>query len=324
MDNSNLGEDGSKLQKIFTPEGGGIATTTTYINEFIYQETSPPSGGAGGGLQYINFEEGRIRVMQAVNQNNGYDFSTLDGNLDLPNSKRGAYDFFIRDYLMNVRMILTEEIHNGSNACSMETNRAANEEPLFGQVDANGNPVSGNEVQARFPVANIPGQSSGNGWQNAAIGNHVSRIGNLAGKKIGPNTLLKVMAGDEVSATTIYYYQNPVVNQAGGTSFVSDLLTSLAGAITGSSVTSSVTKSAASGITSQLQGNIPFNSIADPDANNPSGNNPKAYLSVLFFDERFNFVSEGSVSARVTQAGNGAPALVLASIKAPKNGYAYV
>lgn len=41
--------DGNKLQKIFTPEGSGAVTTTTYVNEFIYQ---------GNELQYINFEEG--------------------------------------------------------------------------------------------------------------------------------------------------------------------------------------------------------------------------------------------------------------------------
>ena len=118
--------NGNKLQKIFTPEGSTSAITTTYINEFIYQ---------GDSLQYINFEEGRIRVVQAVNQNNGFDLLAMDGNMDLPGGKRGAYDFFIRDYQGNVRMIITEETHLGSNSCTMETQRAANEEPVFGQVD---------------------------------------------------------------------------------------------------------------------------------------------------------------------------------------------
>lgn len=306
--------DGNKIQKLFTAEGSSVTTTTTYINEFIYK---------GDDLQYINFEEGRIRVMQAVSQNNGYDLLTIDGNMDLPSDKKGAYDFFIRDYLGNVRMILTEETHLGSNACTMETNRAANEEPVFGQVDANGVPTAGNEVQARFSTASIPGQASGNGWQNSTIGNHVVRIGNLAGKKVGPNTILKVMAGDQVSASTIYYYQNPVVNQAGGPSLLADVLLSLGQAISGSNVVSGLTKAAATGITSELNG-VPFSTLTDPDAANATGDNPKAYLSVLFFDERFNFVSEGSIAARVAQSGNGAPALVLANIKAPKNGYAFV
>jgi hypothetical protein len=62
--------DGNKLQKIFTPEGSSITTVTSYINGFVYK---------GDDLQYINFEEGRIRVMQAINQSNGYDYLQIDG-----------------------------------------------------------------------------------------------------------------------------------------------------------------------------------------------------------------------------------------------------
>ncbi|MEO5995603.1 MAG: DUF6443 domain-containing protein [Chitinophagaceae bacterium] len=307
--------NGNKLQKIFTPEGSSTATTTTYINEFIYE---------GDSLQYINFEEGRIRVVQAVNQNNGFDLLAIDGNMDLRGGKRGAYDFFIRDYQGNVRVLVTEETHLGSNSCTMEIQRAANEEPIFGQVDANGKPTAENEVSARFPSASIPGKGIGEGWQNSNIGNYVSRIGNLAGKKVGPNTLLKVMAGDQVSATTIYYYQEAVINNNSGSSFLANLLVSLGQAISGSSITSGILKSTASGITAQLNTSVPFAAFTDPDAAKTSVDNPKACLSVLFFDERFNFVSEGSASVQVSQAGDGAPALVLANIKAPKNGYAYV
>ena len=306
---------GNKLQKIFTPESGGTAKTTTYINEFIYE---------GDNLQYINFEEGRLRVMQAVSQNNGFDILTIDGNADLPGSKRGSFDYFLRDYQGNVRMILTEETHLGSNSCTMETARAANEEPIFGQVDANGVPTSSNEVKARFDVGLIPGQRTGGGWQNPAINSYVSRVGSLAQSKMGPNTLLKVMAGDQVSATTIYYYQNTVVNSFGSNTLLTNLLQSLGSAITGSSVTSSLVKGSAGNITTQLGGNTPFIIATSPDAANRKGNNPKAYLTLLFFDERFNFVSENSIALRVQQNGNGAPALVISNVKAPKNGYAFV
>lgn len=308
---------GRKLQKIYTPDGSSISTVTSYINNFVYQ---------GDDLQYINFEEGRLRVMQLVSQNNGYDFLSINGNMDMPGGKRGAYDFYIRDYLENVRMIVTEETHIGGNMCTMETanGRAANEEPVFGQVDANGVPTANNEVKARFDVNNIPGQSSGNGWQNNVIGSYVSRIGHLAGKKVGPNAFLKVMAGDEITAEAIYYYQNAVQNQAGGNSFVSDVLVSLAQAISGSPITTGVTKSVASNITTQLGSSFPFESFVNPDFNDASGNNPKAYLAVLYFDERFNLIEEGSLTKRVTQAGNGATPLELFKRKAPKNGYAFV
>ncbi len=312
--------NGNKLQKIFTPENGGAIKSTTYINEFIYE---------GDVLQYINFEEGRLRVMQNINQNNGFDLLNISGNITMPSPPsggggNGAFDFFIRDYQGNVRMILTEETHLGSNSCTMEDGRSANEEPLFGQVDANGNPTATNEVAARFKVSAIPGQTSGGGWQNPAIQNAVSRVGALADSKMGPNVLMKVMAGDQISAATIYYYENPVSNTAGSNTLLNTLLQALGSAISGSTVTTGTVKGSAGNITTLLGGSTSFINATSPNAGSSSGNNPKAYLTLLFFDERFNFVEENSQALRVQQSGNGAPSLTLTNIKAPKNGYAYV
>ena len=262
----------------------------------------------GDALQYINFEEGRIRVMQPVAQSNGYDALTVDGNLALPNSKEGVYDYYVRDYQENVRMILTEEIHQGSNQSTMEMERAAAEEAIFGQAGA------ANEVaQTRFSVNNIPGQTSGSGWQNASIGSYVSRLGNLAGKKAGPNALLKVMAGDVINATTQYYYKNPVVNSSGST-LVNDVLNTLVQAITGSAVTGSLTKGAASNISSQLNLSTPFKTLVAPDATTTTGTAPKAYLTIVFFDERFSYVGESSQSLRVEQTPGSNASLTLANI----------
>ncbi len=44
----------------------------------------------------------------------------------------------------------------------------------------------------------------------------------------------------------------------------------------------------------------------------------------MFFDERFNYIEEGSGTLRVTQAGSSNASLTLANNKAPKNGYVYV
>ena len=309
--------DGNKLQKIFTAQGSTTPVTTSYINDYVY---------VGDSLQYINFEEGRIRVMHTVvtPSNDPYDVLNIDGNIDLPGRLRGAYDFFVRDIQQNVRMILTEETHQGSNTCTMEMDRAPNEEPLFGQVDNTGTPTAANEVAARFLVNEIPGQSSGGGWQNSTIGNYVIQLGNLVGKNVGPNTLMRVMAGDAVSAQVIYYYPDPVVNNSGGAGLVTNVLTSLASALGGSSVVPELLRGSAAGAISPLNGSAPFSALVNPDIGNSGGNTPKAYLTVLFFDERFNFIQEGSIAARVQQSGNGAPALVLPNIQAPKNGYAYV
>ena len=323
--------DGNKLQKIYTPEGSSIATVTTYINEFVYKETAASNAAlpvvtGTATLQYINFEEGRIRVMTPVSASNGYDALTIDGNMALPNGKEGVYDFFIRDYQQNVRMILTDEVHTGSNKCTMEAGRATAEEPIFGQVDANGNVTGSNEERkTRFAVSSIPGQAGGGGWQNSSIGNSVSRVGNsLAAGKVGPNVLLKVMAGDALNATTQYYYQNPVTNTNTPTTLTQDIITSLIAAITGSGSTGSTVKGGTAGINTQLTGNAPFGAITEPDRTNTAGTSPKAYLTVLFFDERFNYVTENSAFVRTTGTGNNQTLTLPANTKAPKNGYAYI
>jgi RHS repeat-associated protein len=303
------GADGRKLQRQYTPDGSTATATISYINQFVYSASD---------LQYINFEEGRIRVITSVAENNGLDFKTIDGTIELPGSKKGVFDYYIKDHQSNTRMILTLQTHIGGNSCTMEVARAANEEAIFGQVDANGNPTVANEVAARFPTASI----AGSGWSDNTSA-YVSRLGALSNSKIGPNTLLKVMAGDKVSATAQYFYPAPVTNGT-GTSILTDLLGSLVQSIAGGGATTGITKSASGNIGTLLNSSTPLSTVSSPDANNSLGNAPKAYLTLLFFDERFNFVQESSQTLRVSQAGNGADPLTMLNIKAPKNGYAYV
>ena len=65
------------------------------MDEFVYQEKSNETGLH---LQYINTEEGRIRVMTPTMQNNGYDVLTIDATLALPDGKKGVWDYYLRDY----------------------------------------------------------------------------------------------------------------------------------------------------------------------------------------------------------------------------------
>jgi RHS repeat-associated protein len=297
--------DGEKLQRIYTPEVGN-ATTTTYINQFVYQAT----GTGSDALAFINMEEGRIRVITPITQNNGYDAMAIDGNLDLPNGKKGVYDYFIKDYQENVRMVLTEETHSAYNTCTMETGRSSAEDPVFGQTG------SGNEVEiTRYPTPA--------GWKSVNTSASVSRLGNTAGHNIGPNTLQKVMAGDQVSTTVQYYYQS--VATGSNPNFVSTLLTSLGLAIAGSPIADNVVKANTAGITSGLNGTSGFVNAVQPTG--AGGTTPKAYLTILFFDERFKFVEAvdgGVAQQQVAASGSGAPPLALGNIKAPKNGYVYV
>jgi RHS repeat-associated protein len=311
--------DGEKLQRAFVPDAGGSGTVTTYINQYIFQETatlttsSPaPFSGTGVHLAYMNFEEGRIRAMTTTSTSNGFDALSENGNLVLPGTNiSGAIDYFIMDYQQNVRMILTEETHSATNTCTMETSRASAEDPVFGQTGA------GNEVE----VTRITTPS---GWTNNTTAS-VSHVGNLSGHYIGPNTLQKVMAGDLVSANVQYYFANATFNN-NNPNIIPALLTSLGSAINGSATVGELTHAASSNITSNLNGVTAFANAAEP--NSGVGGPPQAYLTILFFDERFNFISaaDGGVAQAPVAAtwSTSTQPLTLVNIKAPKNGYAYV
>ncbi|MCC6286666.1 MAG: hypothetical protein IT249_02165, partial [Chitinophagaceae bacterium] len=310
--------DGEKLQRVFIPEAGGTSTITTYINEFTYQETSttltasslPPFAGTGLALTSINFEEGRIRVITPVLNSNGSDMLVINGNITLPNTKHGAFDYYIRDYQENVRMILTEETVTGYSTATMETARASVETLVFGQ------PGAANEVTTTRDVKPA-------GWTNNTSAS-VSKLGNLAGKTIGPNTLQKVMAGDRISAQVSYYYAGAAGNS--NTGMVSNVLASLITSLSNGGATGGLVKAGATGINSQLAASTPFATAVVPTGS--GGTTPQAYLTILFFDERFNLVSAtdgGVVQQQVASTWSTSTApLALANIRVPRNGYVYV
>lgn len=209
-------------------------------------------------------------------------------------------------------MVLTEEVHVAMNTATMETAREALEESIFGQPGAN------NEVE--LSRADTPPGWSGN------TSAKVSRLGALGGQPIGPNTLQKVMAGDVLNATVLYYHQGSAGGNA--TNMVNPLLLSLGQAISGGSAVNSLVKNNVSNVTAQLGGTGGFINTVQPGGSNPSGNVPQAFLTIIFFDERFNFIpgADGGVAQQQVAAtvGSNGSSLTLANVKAPKNGYAYV
>jgi RHS repeat-associated protein len=312
--------DGEKLQRTFIPEtAGSLSTVTSYIDDFVYQERGtlsltaaiPYTAGTADTLNYINFEEGRIRVMTPFYGSNGYDVVSEAGNLTLPQTTlAGVWDYFIMDYQKNVRMVLTEESHQAVNRCSMETSRAAAEDPVFGQSGA------ANEVEAtREPVPA--------GWASANTSASCSELGNLAGHNVGPGVLQKVMAGDLIN-TSVFYYFNAVSTNS-YSNVVSNILSCLAGAMGGTATAGSLVGENISGISTNLGNNTAFTSLLNPA--NPPANTPQAYLTVLFFDERFNPVpaSDGGVlQMQVKSTWTANANLGVNNLQVPKNGYVYI
>lgn len=320
--------DGKKLQRVFIPETAGSSSITTYIDQYVYQESSttltlsslPPFSGTGAQLAYINVEEGRIRAVTPTSTNNGYDALSENGNIVLPASptgggSSGAWDYFVMDYQRNVRMILTEETHTATNQCSMEltSSRPTLEDPVFGQTG------TANEVEATRMAT--PGAWTGNSSA------YVSHLGNLSGHTLGPNSLQKVMAGDKVTASVQYYY--PASGTSSNPNIVNNLLANMLALVGGGSATSgTLAHGNAANITTQLNADPNFVNAVEPS--NATSGTPQAYLTVLFFDERFNFIGSADgglqqAQVRSTDAGNpNASPLAIQSYSAPKNGYAYV
>jgi hypothetical protein len=152
--------DGTRLQKKVTNAATGHYTLTSYVKDFVYEYSSQTQQTR---LQYIRFGDGRVRLIESKNTFGSQVPSVeISGELPLHGNDPGqlVYDFFVKDQQGNTRMVLTEEVHRELHVCSMETANGSTqqyEETTFGAVDATGNPVSGNEVQAtRTPV-----QSSG-------------------------------------------------------------------------------------------------------------------------------------------------------------------
>ena len=313
--------DGEKLQRVFIPESGGASTITSYMGQYVYQETGtltvnslPPFLGTGTKLAYVNFEEGRIRAVTTTNTSSpgGYETLSENGNIVLPGTNMtGAWDYFIMDYQQNVRMILSEETHAMMNTCTMETTggRPTMEDPVFGQTGA------ANEVEATR--TNTP-----SGWMGNTSAS-VVHLGNISGHNIGPNVLQRVMAGDKVSAISDYYYAAPT----GGSNpnMVANVLASLVPLVGGNATTGTLVHGNAANIGSQLNGTPGFVNVVAPAGS--GGTTPQAYLTILFFDERFNFISAadgGVAQSQVVFPVISGAQLTQLNVRAPKNGYVYV
>ncbi len=134
-----------------------------------------------------------------------------------------------------------------------------------------------------------------------------------------PNLLLKVMAGDLLHAQTQYFYDPGRYGNQQET--LKPLVQVLSNLLSNSPLVGSAIHQEAGNITSSLSqsGSSIMNFLNEP-ADNVSM--PKAGLYVLFFDERFQFVT--AEFKQIEQEGNQCEPLVLQSIQVPQNGYAMV
>jgi RHS repeat-associated protein len=281
---------GNKLQKIVSDNTVSVnpplVTTTNYAGHLTRT----------GNNAFIGFEEGRIRYAR---------------NIINPEPTGFAFDYFVKDHLGNVRMVLTDdpEFLNGYPVATMETANSGVEDKYYRITNRTGKPV---EIQ-------------GNAQIDERYGQMMSKLSSLSGNdKIGPSILMKVMSGDIVHAESDYYYKDDGVQTNSG-SFLNDLVTNLLSHLNGGQAGHTAKQEAAT-ITSNVQGDnlvgILINEQNTDYNTAPNDERPKAYLNYILFDEQFKAVGKGF--RQVLNNGPLQAPLVITDIDVDKNGWIYV
>ncbi|CAN5193107.1 hypothetical protein BH09BAC2_BH09BAC2_18840 [soil metagenome] len=302
---------GNKLQKKVTENVGNnqpVITTTDYINGFVYTNSE---------LQFISHEEGRIRIVEGAIGN-----------------RRFAYDYFLKDHLGNVRMVLTDEVRTRRiyPAVTLEGNGQATDPVAIEKKYYNVDEAS---IVTSTTATGISKYKNNNGLPNnnpnctdstlikpTDESKKLYRLNAKNTKKTGLGITLKVMSGDIIDVFGKSYYFDNKVPAAGGSPIkIQDIINS----ITGSGTTVPAGK---------MQNNI-MNDLAstlhveeflkNENRNNSNNKKPKAYINWITFDEHFKFV-KGGFSA-VGDAGvvkDHSTDEVLRNIEIQKNGYIHI
>lgn len=313
---------GKKLQKVVSENVSGktITTTTDYVDGFIYESRTtfpadPSNPDYTDKLQYFALEEGRVRMRENSNgQPDSY-----------------AFDYFLKDHLGNVRMVLTDdERDNQYDALSFEGDGTpAGQEMINKQnkiwENGNGQSINVTGVRTTWP------SSFKNTYNPSNDPNHVNglytRVINKAAGAVGAAKLLKVMAGDRIHTRIEYYFESGTIDNSGADG-LNSMVSSLLAALTGSPASSAYAKANAAAITNALQVEPGVTTFFAPQS--PSGGTtaqPKAYLHVLLFDERFKFDNVNSFVQQIVNTPGVKQYIDLLganAINIPRNGYAYI
>ncbi len=295
---------GNKLRKILDEPANGANSArhieTDYEEEFVY-ETSPVNLGGTGVpvLQFFGHEEGRIRRLN-------------DGSF--------VYDYFIKDHLSNVRMILTEEQKQDIYpAATLETSKLTTEQLYYD--------ISTGQITDKSILPAIPNYQNNNGIanppSNATFDNANSSklyVLNKNSQKTGLGIALEVMSGDKIDIFgKSYYIQNNPSPGGNSQLLASDIINALLASPTGAATG----KGDVTNILSNANITTPLNSFLSN--HNPfNANKPKAFINYILLDEQFNFVTGG------LSAIDDNPYILkdhhpeLQNILMPANGYLYI
>jgi len=270
--------DGIKLQKAVVDSTVSPVRTTviTYLSGSTFQNDT---------LQFIGHEEGRVRKK---------DSATL------------VYDYFIRDNLGNVRMVLTDD-------------QQMDQYPAVTFEDA-----STSNEQLYYLNANIQRVARPGAFNTSTTNGSMVQLLQKTTQAIGAGKLLKVMANDKLHVKVDYYIPSATTDNSSSNG-LSDVLANLLGLLNGSAAPAALHGSGST-ITTSLNNNTGFTSFLSPQGTGSTSSMPKAYLNILFFDNQFKFISQSSEIIQVSTEGSGQQIQRISGNAklAPRNGYVYI
>ncbi|RFS21057.1 hypothetical protein DVR12_17095 [Chitinophaga silvatica] len=279
---------GNRYRKIVTDNTVTPAkvTTTDYLGAFIYQNDT---------LQFVSHEEGRIRAIYKSGQPVAY-----------------TNDYFIKDHLGNVRMVLTEQSDFSMYAATMETGNAINETALFSNID---------ETRAAKPVG-FPSE-------NAKTNQSVAKLSAAAnGKKIGPSLVLRVMAGDTIQIGTKAFYKSNGPNSennkmATAENMLADLISAFNSGAKQGGDHNVLADNNSTPFTAGFYNND-YQRLKQKEKDQVKVDRPKAYLNFVLFDDQFNLIEENSGVKQVKAEPDQLQILGQDKMTMKKSGYLYV
>ena len=274
-------------------------TVTDYQGLFNYQNDT---------LQYISHEEGRARTKSNYNKDTVW------------------FDYFEKDHLGNVRVVLTDEIKQDVYpALTLEGTYGSGTAAV--DVEKNYYDVNNAFIVANTTVTGITAYTNNNGNPpynnnpNSATGENSARLYKLNSNtnKTGLGITLKVMTGDRIDVYgKSYWFQN---NASGSNANIplADIITGLLGAPTGAVDGKGATLGLLTG------GTVPTSLPSSLLNRTPTAGDvkPNAGINWILFDEQFHYVSYGS-----SMSGNNGVVKShntdLQNIQVTKSGFIYI
>jgi RHS repeat-associated protein len=240
-------------------------------------------------LLYITTEEGRIRPIYKSGQTPNF----------------SAYEYFVKDHLGNIRATLTNNKDTGQYVLTMETSASAVENQLFSNVD--------NTRIAR---------PAGSPQDNTTNPNDYVAVTNANAQKVGPALTLRVMSGDSVTIVGKGFYKNAgaITSSATSTSMVSSALQ----AYSNTGVAQGVHVGTGPGAPINMLTSTLYDFLKNKDANQNQSSQPKAYLTFILFDDRFNMVDANSGVRQLQGPTDSLLSMVVPKMTINKTGYLYI